>query len=323
MLQIIWLILKIIGIVLLSVIGLILLGIVLVLFVPARYRIQASWHGEAVVKIKMSWLLHIISISIEYLDNELIKKFKIFGFQYKKRDKAEKTTRHKKNKNKTTELLTETDDNIVYEEISSELADRIEITDTQNVSDTSADGMNESNPTESFDACKEHKDDIDDTNLSIFDRIKKFIHAIFDGLKNIRYTIKEFYDKLIHIKDNIEYYLELLQDEHNQDAFKLCMGQLFEILSHIKPRRFRADLIIGTDDPATTGTILAVLGVIYPLFEGNLHVTPDFEKSVFDLELFAKGRIRAIVMLRVAWRLYFNQDIKRLIGTIKGGSMND
>lgn len=66
MLHILLLILKIIGIVLLSILGILLLGIICALFVPVRYRIEAvRQEGEgqppAAVRVKVTWLLHLIN----------------------------------------------------------------------------------------------------------------------------------------------------------------------------------------------------------------------------------------------------------------------
>ena len=59
-------ILKIIGIILLVVLGLILFLLLLVLFVPIRYRIDASKDAEGEQQIhaliKVTWLLHLLNM---------------------------------------------------------------------------------------------------------------------------------------------------------------------------------------------------------------------------------------------------------------------
>ena len=62
MLHILLLILKIIGIVLLVILGLLLAAVLLVLLVPLRYRLEGSWHGEPAGKVRVTWLLHAVSV---------------------------------------------------------------------------------------------------------------------------------------------------------------------------------------------------------------------------------------------------------------------
>ena len=80
MLHIIWLVLKIIGIILLVLLGLLVAVLAAVLLVPLRYRADGSYHGRPVVTAKVTWLLHILSLKAVY-DEELDLSFRIFGFR--------------------------------------------------------------------------------------------------------------------------------------------------------------------------------------------------------------------------------------------------
>ena len=79
MLHILLLILKIIGIVLLVILGLLLAAVLLVLLVPLRYRLEGSWHGEPAGKVRVTWLLHAVSVLASY-ENGLDITAKLFGF---------------------------------------------------------------------------------------------------------------------------------------------------------------------------------------------------------------------------------------------------
>ena len=68
-------ILKILGIILLVLLGLLLVIVFSVLFVPVRYRLEGEksspgW-SEANGKVKVSWLLHLIHLRIQYQEKEL------------------------------------------------------------------------------------------------------------------------------------------------------------------------------------------------------------------------------------------------------------
>ena len=101
MLDILFIILKIIGILLLVLIGLFLLIILLVLFVPIRYRLSLE-HGEHFdYEGRVSWLLHIIHLRISQRNQKPHIRIRIFGFIFydslrqvvkKKRKKVKQTS---------------------------------------------------------------------------------------------------------------------------------------------------------------------------------------------------------------------------------------
>ena len=83
--QIILQILAIIGILLLVLLGLALLLLCLVLFVPIRYRVEADVDTETrhyLGKIKVTWLLHILTVSGAYPDPGKMV-FRLFGYTFK------------------------------------------------------------------------------------------------------------------------------------------------------------------------------------------------------------------------------------------------
>ena len=79
MLHILLLILKIIGIVLLVILGFLLAAVLLVLLVPLRYRLDGSWHGGPAGQVRVTWLLHAVSVLAAY-ENGLDITAKLFGF---------------------------------------------------------------------------------------------------------------------------------------------------------------------------------------------------------------------------------------------------
>ena len=90
MIHILLLILKIAGILLLVLLGLVLAALLCLLFVPVRYRIQGSRHGQLQAHGQLSWLLHIITLHGWYQSQELEVKLKLFGFTLWPRQKKEK-----------------------------------------------------------------------------------------------------------------------------------------------------------------------------------------------------------------------------------------
>lgn len=80
MLHILLLILKILGIVLLVILGLLLSLVLLVLFVPVRYRGDASFHGRPEGNVLVSWLFRIFTARLSY-DGTLTLRVKVLWFR--------------------------------------------------------------------------------------------------------------------------------------------------------------------------------------------------------------------------------------------------
>ncbi len=77
--SIVLLILKIIGIVLLAVLGLLLLAVACLLFVPMRYRIRGEAGANIDVRIRVSWLLHLLSFRADFDGKDFQKKLRVLG----------------------------------------------------------------------------------------------------------------------------------------------------------------------------------------------------------------------------------------------------
>ena len=93
MLHILFIILKILGILLLVILGLLFLCLMAVLFVPIRYRGNGSYHSikDFGVHLHIHWLLHAVSLRIAY-ENGLRYAVKLFGFRIFGSESEEKDT---------------------------------------------------------------------------------------------------------------------------------------------------------------------------------------------------------------------------------------
>lgn len=96
MLHIVLLILKIIGIILLVILGLLLAVLLLVLLVPIRYRLDGSYRERLKGTVRVTWLLHILSIRVSY-DEDLTFSFRVLGWNLLRKssppDREEKVDR--------------------------------------------------------------------------------------------------------------------------------------------------------------------------------------------------------------------------------------
>ena len=338
MLHIILLILKIIGIVLLSIVGIILLSIACVLLVPVRYRIRLTREeGEGkppiVVYVKVTWLLHLINVLIRYPAEVMVRaRIMIFTlFRIPAEEKKLKSKKPKKIKESKAEpesyaeAVPDTDQQKLSEQavkISEEERENAAVS-TVTEGYTAFGGDDEEfiqhEPEKEEPEEPEGKKSLFAQIKGIFAKIKQIIEKIKAFFENIQYTIRKFCDKIKAVSDNIQYYREVLESDSFRKSAELCKSELGRAFKKLKPDRLEADLIVGMEDPAATGEILAICGMLYPLIGPHVRIAGDFdcEKTHIEGRLYLRGKIRAITFIRTAVRIYFNKDIKKLIKLLK------
>ncbi len=337
MLHILLLILKIIGILILCLLGALLLGIVCMLFVPVRYRIEAvrkEGEGEppVVLRVKVTWLLHFVNLLVRF-DGSLFVRARIMlitlfrlpkketrakeGRQAEKSGKKQEKTAKNQSKMLEGELVA-AEENKAQEDVTQTLpCETTPRTDT--VQEQTAEAT-EDRPDEST----EESADTTTEKPSVMDKlraVREILRGIFTKIKglfeNIQYTIRKFCDKIKSASDTIDYYRGVIEGEPFQRSFALCQEELIRICRSLKPQKVQAELVVGMDDPATTGEILAIWGMLYPWIGGHVDVAGDFEQKRLEGQVLVKGRIRFFTFLRVAVRIYFNKDIRKLYKLLK------
>ena len=344
MLHIILLILKIIGIILLCILGILLLTILCVLFVPVRYRIElCREEGEGkpplAAKAKITWLLHLVNILIRYPADETCVRVRIFVFTlFRMPEKSPKpsgsTKRNKKSQTSKSESAQTESTNIKEPKIEEkpedkggqekeEAASKESGKESDIHKDISAE-RDQNIPTMTIPAqkCGKTEEKEEKTSLlkklgKIIEWIKNIFRKIKELIQNIQYTIRNFCDRIKSVLDQIGYYRKIMESDVFQQSLKLCKGELISILKGLKPQKFEANLIVGMDDPAVTGEILAIWGMLYPLIGEHVNITGDFENNRIEGHVLLKGKIKVITFVRAAIRIYFNKDIKKLIKLLK------
>lgn len=354
MLHIILLILKIIGIILLCILGLLFLVILSALFVPVRYRVEVTREeGEdkppVLAYAKVTWFLHFINILAAYPGDVILRVrimlftvFRIPGKEKKDGGTKERKTKNKKkkrNKRKEPEDCGEMEEDA--QENPAEAAEReTSATRKENVNqgasayraediegrtEVEAQGEETSDTVTaqeagSTDGIQEgRKFSLAGKIREIIDKVKRLAIKIKQFFENIQYTIRKFCDKIKSTLDNIEYYRKVLESEPFRQSWQLCKKEISRVLKKLKPDKFEADFIIGMEDPATIGEILAVWGMLYPLIGRHVRLAGDFECGRMRVEgsLYIQGKIRAFTFIRLAVRIYFNKDVRKLIKLLK------
>lgn len=150
-----------------------------------------------------------------------------------------------------------------------------------------------------------------------FEKIADILRKIKNAVKNIWYTIKRLCDRIVEIRNNISYYIEVFGEEETKQAFMTCRQELKRIWKNIRPTKCSAELMLGTGEPDTTGYILAMHGILYPIIGNDIVIEPDFENQVLDGKLFLKGRITVFVLLYAVIKIYFDKNIRYFLKRFK------
>jgi hypothetical protein len=286
--------LKIIGIIILFFILLLILLLGLLLFVPIRYRVKAEYNQKAVGEFYIHWLLSIISIKGNYKES-FYYIVRVFGWKIVDSRKEKKVV----SKNKKTKQ-----NKIMDIEKSENKESKIEISQE----------LEPNNAPKNLEELK-----LEDSSS---DKPKRFFLAkvwrkIKETIWNIRFKFKAICVRIKKFKGKIRYYLDILEEDNTKEALQLSKNQLLRILKHIKPQKLKIYVEYGDESVEQTARVMALWGMMYPIFLDHIIVIPFFEESKLYVKAYLKGRITLFVLVCVMIRIYFNKNIRVLLERLK------
>ncbi|MDO5402144.1 MAG: hypothetical protein Q4F11_01785 [Eubacteriales bacterium] len=320
MLEIIFLLLKIAGIILLSVIGLIVLLLLIILFAPVHYCIKADYHGTLRADIKVTWLAHIVRGRFIYKDNKAYMKAKLLWFCLFGEDKAKgshgkrKKIKQKKEKNIFDGGLPQDYKN--NPEADKEAADNISLKALEKTAleHNTAKAYDEAGSSLALGAGKK-------TKKSIFLRAKNKILSLAGNIiriiKNIFKKAADVYNKIIKAKESLSEkagrVIEIINDPDNKKLFEFVKQQLIKLFKLIKPSKYIVDFHFGFEDPETTGKAAMWLACLYGFLGLDIGIKPDFENEVLEADIYLKGHVQIFWIAVIAVKCYTNKQIRKFI----------
>jgi hypothetical protein len=346
MFDIIFIILKAIGIILAIILGIIIILLLTILLVPIRYGIVGKKDETIQLEVKVSWLLRILYCKISFIENQLIIKFRIFGkiFYDSSGVKREKRTkkyqrkakvRRKQNKELTVRNQTEKVNEIVEKSTETIVHGVKEEAEQFLNRDSSINeiGQKENKVFSDKKEVSENKTVIDEPVSEVIDPItidqknKKsgFFHkikAVWLTLIHIPIKIKNAINKLIHSIKEVILKINLLWKkwerirffyETNKIGIVKVWYSIKKLLKHIYPRKLSAEIEFGTDDPATTGQVLGVIAVFYGYYGNTVQILPNFNEEILQGQVYCKGRIRLFTLLIICIKLIIDKNFRLLI----------
>lgn len=309
MLHIIFLILKIIGILILVLLGILVLLICSLLFTPLRYRVYAGCPGslsKITIKGNFHFFFHLIRGKILYenedLNWEVYAAWKKFGGNEEERQSTEDeffSTEDEAEKHITEDQSRKSEEPQKAEEWrKTEEPHKAE--EPQKVE--------ESHKAEEPQKAEEPRKAERTRNPG-----KKQKSNLF---QKIKYTFRKMCDKIKSLSEKKELAEAFVTDEAHKKPFSKGKQEIGKLLRRIKPGRVSGDIRFGFEDPAWTGYVLAGAAVIYPLFEDAILFQPEFEQKVLEGKLQAVGKIQLYVFVLFAWNMLWSKPVRQTIRDI-------
>ena len=307
MLHILLLILKWIGIVLAVFLLLVLLLINLGLFVPVRYRADASSQKDIETleaEFELSWMWKLFFLTACWKKGKADMKIRI-GWKYLFSEEKEEQKFLKEQKES---LPPEKTNRSLPENNVQEQAEKREC--HQEKTESGIDKEEEEK--ESFTADRRKAGGR--KKKPLWDRMKEKISEWIESCKSFWRKILAMGRNFRGKKEQIE---SFLTDASHRRAFCSLKREVRRFLGHVSPKDVKIVGKIGLEDPYMTGQALAVLGMLFPFLGENTVIVPDFENKVLEGSVHIEGKIHNFRMLAILWRLIKDRDVRKIIIDIK------
>ena len=330
MLHILLLILKWIGIVLAVFLLLVLLLINLGLFVPVRYRADASCQNDIETleaEFELSWMWKLFFLTACWKKGKADLKIRI-GWKYlfseekegKSEEKIEVPEEKEENdlqkEKEEQKFLKEQKESLPPEKTNRSLPEN-------NVQEQAEKRECHQEKTESgIDKEEEEKESFTADRRKaggrkkkpLWDRMKEKISEWIESCKSFWRKILAMGRNFRGKKEQIE---SFLTDASHRRAFCSLKREVRRFLGHVSPKDVKIVGKIGLEDPYMTGQALAVLGMLFPFLGENTVIVPDFENKVLEGSVHIEGKIHNFRMLAILWRLIKDRDVRKIIIDIK------
>ena len=317
-LNILLLILKIIGIIILAVLLLIVGLLSIVLFVPIHYESQYEYYENLNGFCNVSWLFKIFAFNLKTVDGETDYDIKMPSWIDKllsddnEEERSDNEVVYKiennqdeyfdditveKLKDKAEEKIEETVDNVISE-VKEEIKEDTEKEIAQNLEDA------------------EEKSEKSIFGEKVINFIRKKVVNFLCKLKGILNFTK---DRKAFIKEKIEFFEDLKAKYDLKGIFDVTILLFKKIFKGLGLKLFQICGIIGLDNPCSTGQAIALISVVQTFVPFEVDVQGNFENNVLEGSLYIKGKVRiSSIVFPVIWYLLTKPVRTVVIDYVKG-----
>lgn len=303
MLHVVFLILKILGILFLSILGLFLLLLCAALFVPVRYQLDMEKQEQVRVTVRAGWLFRFLFVKYElrWPEEEALWQnlcFRILGIPVFRPFRKKKKKREKGEPEPGKENNTDIGKN----------AGARSGTGTRDSSGIR--GNFGRNPEQEAVPEKEHIPEPEKPKISLWERLCLFFRKMADRMKGIGNSVRHLGDRIQKIKEKKDTLVEFWNLEEHVRAREALIKEASYLWKRSRPRKIKGTLQFGLWDPAATGILMGMLSMLYAWYPEEFTLHPDFDQLILKGELHIRGHIRLYPFCLSAWRIWRNKDTR-------------
>ncbi|MBO4807957.1 MAG: hypothetical protein J5537_02870 [Lachnospiraceae bacterium] len=112
---------------------------------------------------------------------------------------------------------------------------------------------------------------------------------------------------------------DLLLSDETKALLERTLNKLKRIIKHILPKKITGEAHYSAGSPDNTGYIMGLFGMLYPSFNGNVKLYPDFDSDAFfEGKGLIKGRFFLLAVLILALRIALDKQMRKLFSALKG-----
>lgn len=324
MLHILLLVLKIIGIIIAVILGILVLLVCIVLFTPVCYQGEAACDGTVKgirAKAKITWLLHLLSFSAVYEEQEFRWKLRVAWKHMNqensieervdtdekdKRDEKDQRAPKTQEASKARRAEEPPRNETVRLEEKKEAAEKVEKAVEKSEKEPEKAEKQSEIPGKIKKSVQRSEEILED-KPSIFEKVADRIRRFY---QKIKYTFQRLCGKIKTLSEKKDKIQSFLTDKVHKAAFQKVKKEVLRLFAKLRPKRFSGRVHYGFEDPYRTGQVLAGAALFYPWTGEALAIEPDFEKRVLEGDLYIKGKIRLIHIVLLLLRLIWAKDVR-------------
>lgn len=318
MLHILFILLKIIGILLAVALGLLLL----VLWMPVRYSFQMDKKAEGPLEgqVKVTWFCSLFRMKASYIDKRFDYHIRIFGNQISGNQK-EFLDRKKRKEERKEEKRRKKEQASIREEAALPKQEDSSQRERKDPVRDKACGQEENEKPVENKACGQEENEKSDENKGCAEGEsekpagqRKKERKKKKSRKNYGETLRGKYASL---RENADKLKNVYASCGGQELKEFFWKSIVQLARHVLPRRWKGYLHFGFDDPAVTGILTGFVAMVYPFGQTSFSLEPDFQQACFDAACQGRGRIHPGFFLWMAGRAVCNKNVRRLLKYIQ------
>lgn len=307
--SVVWLILKVLLWILLIIVGLIVGLTILLLILPIEYWAEGEKYEEMTVHARLR-IFYLLTVVFEFENGKETLEYRICGKRMGEEKKTSSKDKNKlKEKVKPIKKEKKVNDNKVLPVTKEHEEKKVQVEVQTKVQE---------HKIKKPDQVKEIPNQEKQKTPKFDKEVKNSIHK--ESKEHTTSYDKEdksrFKDKLENIKD-IYYQVKVLWDDPERRGLLRAIKKLgVRLMRVINPKLFRFKVIIGREDPADTGELLAKASFAYPWYGKYGIIQGNFEEAGLWGEMIVEGRLCLGQIIGPFIRFFLNHSVRHYIKII-------